>query len=175
MNNKWSKLAIRSGVLVMLVSAVGGGVYLAEQKSEITEKKQVEVKDNPTDLYLQNVYGTYLKDVVPRWNELTDKRNMDYLKTKQLIGDWKDMLLSQEQTYVSLNQLLMQQVNTLEDFLKLTQQDETSEQRKSLRKLSADFTEGHQKVKETVLSILEEYKADYEVFSDGSIEYVFPQ
>lgn len=174
MKRKYKKLIARSGLIVLLMSSAGGGVYLANQNNKPDTQDQVDeiIKENTAEAYIKNVYTTYLDEIVPTWNDLANGNSINVLEIQNKIPKWKSLLSSQEVVYESLNTPITLQISKLEEFLALSQENVSSEQRKRLRELSAEFVDGHESVKEGLLQILEEQGAIYTV-NDEAIEYQF--
>ncbi|MFJ7982160.1 hypothetical protein ACIQ1D_18020 [Lysinibacillus xylanilyticus] len=174
MKRKYKKLIARSGLIVLLMSLAGGGVYLANQKSLPDTQEQVDeiTKENTAETYIQNVYTTYLDEIVPTWNDLSNGNSVNVQEIQNKIPEWKSQLSNQEVVYEALKTPITLQISALEEFLALSQENVSSEQRKRLRELSAEFINGHDSVKEGLLQILEEQGAKYTV-TDGGIEYQF--
>jgi len=174
LKKKYKKLIARSGLIVLLISSAGGGVYLASQnsQSDTQEQAEVNVKENTAETYIKNVYTTYLDEIVPAWNDLANGNSINVQEVQSKILEWDSQLYSQDVVYESLSGPLSLQISMLEEFLALSQEKVSSEQRKKLRELSAEFEEGHESVREGLLQLLEEQGAKY-TESDGVIEYQF--
>jgi len=174
MKRKYKRLIARSGLIVLLMSSAGGGVYLANQNSQPDTQDQTDdiIKENTAETYIKNVYTTYLDEIVPTWNDLVNDHSINVQEIQNSILEWKAQLFNQKVVYESLKTPITLQISTLEEFLALSQENTSSEQRKRLRELSAEFVEGHESVKEGLLQVLEEHGAKYTVL-DGAIEYQF--
>lgn len=175
MRINWMKSTIRIGLIVCTVSAIGGGVYLADQEKSRIQEDTVEAisVESPSETYIKKVYLTYMNEVVPKWNEISNNGIGDQQEVESAISKWQSLLSEQDSTYVALNTPIQRQLDTLGNFLVLSQEEMTSEQRKGLRTLSTDFLDGHEAVKEGLLQVLKEQGAVYSVTPDGTIEYQF--
>jgi len=175
MRNNWIKSGIRIGLIVCAVSAIGGGVYLADQEKSRIQEATVEAisTESPTETYIKEIYLTYSNEIVPKWNEISNNGISEPQEVESAISKWQSLLSEQDSTYVALNTPIQRQLDTLGKFLVLSQEEMTSEQRKGLRTLSTDFLEGHEAVKEGLLQVLKEQGAIYSVTPEGAIEYQF--
>ncbi|MFY0519287.1 hypothetical protein ACOMCU_15890 [Lysinibacillus sp. UGB7] len=171
---KYKKLIARSSFVVLLISAIGGGVYLAEQDNNPTAMEKKVVLENPTAAYIEKIYVTYIDEIVHTWNLISNGDTQTIQETKNKIIEWKALLLQQqEEVYEPLNTPVEHQIDTLEKFLALSQENVSVEQRKGLRELSRDFIEGHELVKEGLFLIFNKQEIEYSVAADGTIEYQF--
>lgn len=170
---KNKKLIIRSGIIILLLSAIGGGVYFADQNNQPLEKEEQLNVVHPVETYIKTVYVTYSTEIVAAWNEVSQGNLDNIVDTEIKVLEWHSMIAEQDGEFEALNQPIEQQISILEEYLSLSNEDVSAEQRKRQRKLSADFVEGHQKVREGVLKILKDNDATYTVEEDGTIIYQF--
>lgn len=166
------KLVVRSGLIFLLISTVGGSVYFANQNSQPETQEQAEelVKENSAETYIKNVYIIYLDEIVPIWKDIGNGNTINIDGLQNSITEWQSQLSNPE--YDSLNNPILLQIKRLEEYIDVSQKNVSAEQRKILRELSAEFVEGHESVKEGLLQILDEQGAEYWM-TDGTIEYQF--
>lgn len=170
------KLFFRSGLFLLIISAIGGGAYLADQTNDVQEEHEVKLKEeNPAEIYIQSVYATYSNEIVATWNDLANENKLDTNEVLNKVKEWKKLLAIQGAEYDSLNVPIKQQINTIDKFLEASQEEQTTEQRKVIRRLSFEFVEGHNSVKEGFIKLLEENDANFTVNDDDTITYQFPK
>ena len=172
---KNKKLIIGSGLFILLISATGGGIYFAEQKQPIEQeaKLDIEQQEHPAESYIQSVYTTYSSEIVSTWNDLSNDNPIDFQVAQNHVIAWNSMMAKQNNEYNSLNLPIKEQISIIEEFIAVSQENVSAEQRKKLRELSARFVEGHESVNEGLLKVLEVNKAKYSVEEDGTINYQF--
>ncbi|PJO44924.1 hypothetical protein [Lysinibacillus xylanilyticus] len=172
---KNKKLVIGSGLFILLISAAGGGVYFAEQNQPIAAqevKKDIE-QEHPAESYIQSVYTTYSDEIVSTWNDLSNGNLIDLQEAQKHVQEWYLMLDKQGHEYDSLNLPIEKQISIIDEYITVSQEDVSAEQRKRLRILSSQFVEGHESVSEELLKFLKENKANYSIEEDGTINYQF--
>ncbi len=174
--NMNKKLVFRSVLFVLLISAIGGGAYLADQNSHVQEQPEMKLSvENPIESYIQTVYSTYSNEIVSIWDDLSNGKDTDINEVLIKVKEYNTLIENQDIKFNSLNLPIKQQLNTFEKFLVASQEVQNTEQRKVLRRLSWDFVEGHNSVKEGFIKILKENDAEFTVEDDGTILYQFPK
>ncbi len=164
--------------IVVIIGIAVSGVYFGEQKQPIEQEakldiEQQEQQEHPAESYIQSVYTTYSDEIVSTWNDLSNGNLSDLQDTQKHVQEWYLMLDKQGHEYDSLNLPIEKQISIIDEYITVSQEDVSAEQRKRLRVLSSQFVEGHESVSEELLKFLKENKANYSVEEDGTINYQF--
>lgn len=164
-----SKSIIGIGLAVTLVTVIGGSVYLADKKEPETVNA-APTKDTQLEEYVLTTYKTYVEEIVPQWNSFTE---LDESEINEQIEVWETLLAEQPVEYEEITSQISEQVIAMDDFLELTQQEITSEQRRSLRNISHAFAERHEEIRESLFKVLDKNGVAHTIADDGSLQLDF--